>query len=358
MMANGKWAVIVGNGYNSDAGEAKIFIIYVEEGADGSWDVGDWVELGTGVTGDNGMNAPVVADLDGDFIADRIYAGDLKGNLWVYDVTDSSDSNWQSAYVDGLGAPEPLFTAKDSSGVAQPITSRPLITINPDTATSGNGVNVLAYFGTGKFIEQSDFTDSQNQSFYAVWDRGTDSLDRSDLEVRTIAAAVATDDDGNTFDTRTVSGNEVTWWNGTSGEYGWYMDFLETGERLTVSPAIFANNIFMLTSVPSSAACSNGGQGWVMSVSTSGLPSNQPPYDINDDGVTDEDDYGYIGNPILTGLPSGSSFIGTSESVVGEESCRSLLQVYSDSQGNLTNEYLQLCSNAVGRMSWQEMLVH
>ncbi|WP_317932999.1 pilus assembly protein [Halioxenophilus sp. WMMB6] len=359
MMANGKWAAILGNGYNSGSGEAKLFIVYLEQGVDGSWSSGDWVELSTGIGSDNGMGAPVLADLNGDYIPDRIYAGDLKGNLWAFDVSDTSDANWHSAYLDGT-TPKPLFTAKDSSGNVQPITTQPLITLNPSTTKAGNGENVLVFFGTGKFIELSDYTDNSAQTFYAVWDRGDDQLLRGNLTARTLAAATLTDVNGDTVSTRTVSGSTISWWNGTTGSYGWYMDLPETGERNIVEPYVLQGTLFFATSVPSTASCSNGGKGWVNSVGTDGLSSTTPIYDADGDGDVDEDDLGYVGERVEDGLPSGAAYIGGGDGSVATDPCpkkNGQYQAFSTSSGEV--QYRWVCpadAAAVGRMSWQEML--
>lgn len=361
-MSNGQWAVIVGNGYNSGSGEAKIFVIFIEEGVDGAWEAGDWIELSTGVSGDNGMGPPVIADLDGDFIADRIYAGDLKGNLWAFDVTDSNEDNWQSAYSAG-GSPEPLLVATDTSGTPQPITTQPLLTFNPDTPRVGNEPNVLVFFGTGKFIEISDFTDNSPQAFYAVWDRGDSALTRTDLTSRTLMNTTITNAEGENVTLRTVDGDDLTWWNGSTGSYGWRMTFPVDGERTIVEPAILRGALFFASSLPSTSSCSNGGQGFVNSVSTNGLTTHVPFFDADDDGDIDADDLGYVGEAVLDGLPSGAAYIGNGDgfSGGGGGECpenNGQIQVYSTSSGEL--EYRLVCPpgpDAIGRMSWQELLV-
>lgn len=357
MMANGKWAAILGNGYNSDSGEAKVFIIYIEEGADGSWTTGEWIELDTGITGDNGMGPPVLADLDGDYVVDRIYAGDLKGNLWAFDVTSTSDGSWSSAYMDG-STPKPLFTATDSDGTAQPFTTQPIITTNPENSTAGNGVNVQVYIGAGKFIESDDYLDNSSMTFYSVWDRGSHSLGRSNLTARTLTSTTGTDVDGNTFESRGVSGSDISWFNGTSGSYGWYMDLPELGERVIVEPYVLQGAVFFATSLPSTTSCSNGGKGWVLSVSTNGLEPTTPIFDANGDGLIDENDLGYVGEQVLGGLPSGAAYIGGGSG--SSDPCpkqNGQYQAFSTSSGEI--HYRWVCppdGAAVGRMSWQEML--
>ena len=79
-----RWAAVVGNGYNDlGSGEAKLFVIFLEGGLDGTWTSGsDYIEITTeaGDTGNrNGLSTPAVIDSDGDGLADRVYAGDLEG---------------------------------------------------------------------------------------------------------------------------------------------------------------------------------------------------------------------------------------------------------------------------------------
>jgi type IV pilus assembly protein PilY1 len=98
-VANDKWAVIIGNGYNnteadghaSTTGHAYLYILFIEEGIDGTWNTADYVKIDTGegsVGIPNGLATPAPIDADGDGDIDRIYAGDLLGNLWAFDVSD------------------------------------------------------------------------------------------------------------------------------------------------------------------------------------------------------------------------------------------------------------------------------
>ncbi len=97
-MNNGKWAAIFGNGYNdTGTGQASLFILFIEEGLDGTWSATDYKKLSTGVgstTDRNGLASPSVIDTNGDYKADRIYAGDLLGNMWVFDVSGSNTDGW------------------------------------------------------------------------------------------------------------------------------------------------------------------------------------------------------------------------------------------------------------------------
>lgn len=90
---NGRWAAIIPNGYHSETGRAALFVLFLDGGLDGTWTPGkDYVKILVGNSGDdnvnnrNGLSEPVAVDLDDDGIIDHIYAGDLKGQMWTFDV--------------------------------------------------------------------------------------------------------------------------------------------------------------------------------------------------------------------------------------------------------------------------------
>ena len=118
-----------------------------------------------------------------------MYAGDLLGNMWKFDLTSTTPGNWKVAYTAAPASAQPLYIARDSANNRQPITSRPEVGRGPN----GNGMQIL--FGTGKFLE--DPTDRQlapgfDQSFYGIYDPNTDASDRftgrTDLRAQTITA--------------------------------------------------------------------------------------------------------------------------------------------------------------------------
>jgi hypothetical protein len=92
----GTWVAIFGNGYNDlGSGEASLFIVDIEKGVDGDWQSGDYIKLSTGVgtaASRNGLASPALADIDGNGTVDRVYAGDLEGNLWAFDMENPNSS--------------------------------------------------------------------------------------------------------------------------------------------------------------------------------------------------------------------------------------------------------------------------
>ena len=277
-LADGRWAMVTGNGYHSTdidlrvsdqsspalanlgfsaTGNAVVFVVDLatwlfdpdDQGGQfdtgsGSWispseltnpgdtpvsasvplleDVSALSELGVPAARPNGMADVAPVDLDGDGIIDRLYAGDERGALWRIDVDDADPDNWRFAFADGT-TPEPLFDASVASSRLQPITTRPEVTFHPTLP----GYMVL--FGTGKFHEVEDLsaTGLDTQSFYGIWDQyagGTTAPDIDDADLleqtiddeSTIEADV--DGDGVTEPTRfrVTSNNLPSWRTGTN----------------------------------------------------------------------------------------------------------------------------------------------
>jgi len=219
-MANGHWAAIFGNGYNSASGKAILFIKDLEDGTVYKLDTaaGDSVNK-------NGLSTPTAIDINNDGIVDAIYAGDLKGNLWKFAVSDTDATQWDIAYQSGSpAAPAPLFTATDGSSNAQPITAK------VDVGAHPNG-GVLVYFGTGKYIEVSDVSSTDVQTLYAIWDDGVAVAGRSSLAPQEIileTTGTFTDPSSTTLSSsvRVTTNNPVNYSaTGTNPDRkGWYMD--------------------------------------------------------------------------------------------------------------------------------------
>jgi Tfp pilus tip-associated adhesin PilY1 len=106
--------LIAGNGYNSTDGKAVLYIFIIN--ADGS--LSAIKKLDTGAAGDNGLSGPAFIDTDKNGTADAVFAGDLKGNVWKFDISDKDPNVWNVAFTN-----TPLFKAVNASNQAQPITA-------------------------------------------------------------------------------------------------------------------------------------------------------------------------------------------------------------------------------------------
>ena len=361
---NRRWAAIVGNGYNSANGVATLFVIFLDGGIDGSWTTTadyattDYIEISTntGIPSDaNGLSTPALVDLDGNGTTDRVYAGDLRGNLWAFDLcnADSSgecqSSDWEVGYKLGT-TPQPLFTATDASSNVQPITVKPVVIKHPteaDDVGGTNAPNTLIFFGTGQYLVEGDRTSTGQQTFYGVWDEGSQVLDRNDLVEQTFQS-------GFPSNVRVPTNNSVPYdASGASKRYGWFIDLPTTGERVVANPKIRGAHVFFNSLIPETTACSYGGYGWLHAVNQSngGYPE-EPVFDYNGDGQVDDADVVTDGTQSLPptamrfddGLPTESNFLGT-------------YQYTASSDGNVEKMTIKVESKGpTGRLSWQEIL--
>lgn len=338
-----RWGVVVGNGYNDlGSGEAKLFILFIEEGLDGTWSAGDYVEISTEVgntTNRNGLSTPAVIDTDGDGLADRAYAGDLEGNMWAFDLSGSNAGNWEVAHKQG-STPKPLFVAPAN----QQITSTPVIVRNNQMPTvSSNFPNTLVMFGTGQYLTTADITTASTQTMYGVYDAGDRERDRSDLVQQSIAL-------GNTPGGavgRTLTDNAVSY----TTDYGWFIDLPDSGERVVTDAVIRGDLVFFNTMRPDTNPCEAGGRGWLMVAKwiNGGRPS-EVAFDINGDSLLDTDD------TINTHAAAGVEIIGIPTSPVNLANKR--YTSTTQTTGGSTIQVTDIIKNdgpKTGRLSWEEL---
>ncbi len=293
---------IFGNGYNSSSGKA---ILYVLEASTGRL----LRKIDTGEGGDNGLSTPALIDVDLDRRVDYVYAGDLKGNLWKFDLTSSNPMQWGIAYgEDGNGdgvldaadgdTPMPVFRAPSQS-----ITGRPdIMAMSGECAPQIPGYMVI--FGTGKFLGQSDRLDTSQQSIYGIWDYGDDSDDSEylgSIEDRTsgqltsklilapisIASEITQDghthrvfndssayyttiDDDEDGDFSNANNANETNFGNPMKYAGWFFDFpmmpdphALPGERVTADVAIRGGTVVVTSFAPATEFCNCGGISWL-----------------------------------------------------------------------------------------------
>ena len=340
--SNKRWAVIVGNGYNNTGdGEAKLFVLFIDGGLDGTWTAGtDYIEITTGVGtagSPDGLATPAVVDTDGDGIADRVYAGDLSGNLWAFDLTDTDPSNWKIAYKQGSTL-KPVFNTG-----GQPITTKPVVTRHPTVPTAAsNEPNIMVFFGTGQYLVSGDKSTTSTQTMYGVWDDGPNGsalpYTSSDLVQQTL-------DGSSTSTSRVLTDNAADY----TSVKGWYFNLPTSGERIVVNPKIRGDYVFYNTLIPDNTACSYGGSGWLMvAKQENGGNPDSSVFDVNNDGSVDSSDLlsgnAVAGKAFTEGLPAESNFLSDNQYTPG--STGNLDQGAVDSGASIQD----------GRMSWREVL--
>ena len=270
-----RWAVVMGNGYNSANGRPVLLIQYL----DGDKELLRIPAVAT--DSGNGLSAPRLVDISGDGKPDVVYAGDLKGNLWKFLINTKDSSSWGVASWEGKPAGTPLFianrgtghSANTNSSTRQSITAAPSVRVNDRTKTvTEGGVDktlpvggMMVAFGTGRNITKLDQAELQQQTLYSVLDNtryvremtGTApnekptgrinvctttsgvcgelvkssadlprAVSQDELVQTTVPSTVAQTRDGRQF--WKVNATTINW----AEKKGWFMDFPLTRERL------------------------------------------------------------------------------------------------------------------------------
>ena len=249
---DGRWVVYLTSGYNNVLpGDGKSYLYAIDA------QTGEILDrVGTGV-GCNGMSttspctagnidpsglAKINAWVDASYYnntAQRIYGGDLKGNVWRFQYDSSSGTPVLTATR--------ITTLTDPSGTPQPITTKPelgLINNQP-----------VVYVATGKMLGTTDTSTTQVQSIYAF----VDDLTSTPITIRGNSAYVQQTLTASGPDTRTATSNAVDW----STQKGWYVDLPDTGERVNVDPVLQLGTLIVPSNVPSTDTCTAGGYGWI-----------------------------------------------------------------------------------------------
>jgi type IV pilus assembly protein PilY1 len=151
---DGKWIVILTSGYNNADGIGYFFIVDAETGK-----LLNKVSTGVGNTSNEAGLANVTAFVKSaaDFTADAAYAGDLLGNVWRLDLAGITKANYSKM-------PTRIAQLKSASGVAQPITTSPVVEYDQKEKKR------IVFVGTGKLLHEQDIGNNSAQSFYAIYD--------------------------------------------------------------------------------------------------------------------------------------------------------------------------------------------
>ncbi|MBP9721715.1 MAG: hypothetical protein KBD64_00995 [Gammaproteobacteria bacterium] len=285
-----KWAVIFGNGYNntnedsykSTTGNAVLFVLNPQDGS-----IIKKIDTGVGKSSDpsglgrpNGLSSPTVVDYDNDGIADYVYAGDIFGNMWKFDIRSTTPSSWTAVK---------LFNNNRS-----PMQS---VTSAPDVKKYSNGAGLIVYFGTGKFLGSDDIVGTGKNSIYGVLDDlKTTGITVSQLVEQTISNLSAT--------SRGLSSNPVTW--GT--QYGWVIN-LPTNELILNKPRLSQGYLLLSSYVPdpNNTVCVNNQKGYIYTIDpTTGGALLGSAIDINNDGVIDSNDL--VNNKAVSGIQINTEY--------------------------------------------------
>jgi type IV pilus assembly protein PilY1 len=332
------WVVIFGNGYDSYNGKAVLYVLDALTGT-----LIRKIDTGAGGEADrpkNGLSSPAVVDVDDDDRADFAYAGDLRGNLWKFDLRAADPSAWRVVHENASGQPQPLFTTAPRPGeTGQPITTMPQV------LRHNKKPGYVVVFGTGKFLNEIDRIDHSAQTLFGVWDSDSAPKD-APLDQRKYLGVW--NRDANSFSNQTAGNllkQEVSlqqtmpmnnsdigetdatirltssnsraasgWWSADNlgGYMGWYLDLpgrsdigvvggaaalnpamfnTDAAERIVKDPLIRDGKVIAVSFIPSGAPCGAGGYSFLMELSAfTGDRPNTVQLDINGDSKLTADD--------------------------------------------------------------------
>ncbi|MES2771980.1 MAG: PilC/PilY family type IV pilus protein, partial [Pseudomonadota bacterium] len=282
--SDGKWVVLVTSGYNNNVvpgnnaatGDGKGYL-YVLDANTGrllekiSTDVGD-------TTTPSGLSkiSAWVENAQTDNTTLRVYGGDYLGNLWRFDLPRE---------VGSTITVKRLARLTDPSNLAQPITSAPEL----GRCESKD----MVYIGSGSYLGDSDVSNAQTQTIYAIKDTGTElgvlrpdsnaAASSGDMLQRTLTPFVGSD--GRATGELIISNNSTDLDLAT--RRGWFMDLDQhregldeqtgqtidlPGERvnmLSLPVQLVRNTLVAVTNQPAAAvnACQIGGVSYQYNIS-------------------------------------------------------------------------------------------
>lgn len=289
----GHTVAIIANGIDSTNGSATLFVHDLQTGTVLARLVAD---TGSG----NGLFAPRGADLDGNGTLDRVYAGDLKGNLWRFDLAGTAAADWKVA-----NAGAPLFRARDVGGNPQPITGGIGLAREPLTQ------RVWVTFGTGRFLSEDDSKDTATQSLYGLYDDGSAVGSRTALVARSFTVHDAS------LRLRGIEAHGAL----PQDKRGWVIDLgvpspQNDGERVVATPLVRGRAAVIASIIPASGnRCAPGGRGYLNAVDVftgTALPGSggsSSYFDLNGNGRSDDD--------VLSGTDGQKHAVGSVDVGVG-----------------------------------------
>lgn len=356
---DGNWGAVFGNGWCSttdaangnctaSGGPAGIYVMSIDQTSGRP----SFRFISTGESGTpndpNGIAHVTPVDLDGDRIYDYAYAGDLKGNVWRFDLTDTQGSSWATKQ------PQKIFTTQSG----QPISTKIVVS----RAEKGNRGDVLLNFGTG--LRKVGYTDEATtyatgtQSIYGLRDRqaaafpngGGTTAAQINGRTRLQQHRVTDRSKG------TLSNDKVNWTNYD----GWYMD-LETVnlglddkgkpniqyEQVIYNPYLdqgkyFIVNTFINGSSPILTCTETQVTGYTYPFETTTGSVVRGFFDKNTENTTKRSQYNAIGSPQLLRTVDGKIWL-----------------LSKDSGGNVRLDEVFLPSELgtykIRRLSWREI---
>ena len=227
------WVVLVASGYNNPTGKGFLYVLNPKSPTKAGQ-----LLAKIPLPGDTGTDiSPTGLSTIRAFTASRqnpyvlqAYGGDLKGNVWRFDLSNPDATKWKA---------ELIATLKDAATKPQPITSGVRIEIDQN-----NNVDRYLFVGTGKLLDQPDLTDtSVTNTLYVIKDGSRTTPEPAPAPPYSRANLNA------------VTGTSITGFSGTATGRGWYQDATTTSQKVNSDVHADLNIVAFAFSEPSLDPC-------------------------------------------------------------------------------------------------------
>lgn len=234
--------VLVTSGYETPDGLGRLWML----NPDGTV-VREFLTPSGGTTSAPAELAHVTGYLEDTGTVRYVYAGDLQGHLWRFDLDNTGT---------GSAGVTKLASLRDASGNAQPMTAAPEVTY-----IDGKRVVIV---GTGRLLSESDLGGSATQSVYAIADgsdignaRAATGINGLVQQTYTSAPAAITD-------------LTVNW----STKRGWFVD-LPAGEKVTATPQLARGSLLFASNL-TDTNCGASSKLYALDVTNGGIVDDAP----------------------------------------------------------------------------------
>ena len=255
----GSWYLIFGSGVATGTGTSAgdgstasryVYIFNLQTGA--LVRKVDMASVDSGISSKKVFMAdPITVDLGVDYQVDKGYIGASYYNAgWlgkIYRINineDTTPNNW---------------TFSTFMSLPKPVTAAPTAAVDPYD-------RLWLYFGTGRYFNDSDRSDTTDQKLYGVWDPGTGTVDPvsglndvTNIRVYENKGVYNNTTYVSTFDAYLAARrNEY----GSGTRHGWDLT-MTAGERSLHKPTVLGGIVLFPTFKPTSDACGYGGSSYL-----------------------------------------------------------------------------------------------
>ncbi len=251
------WAAVMTSGYDSFTGEGKVAALDIQDGSKlFIWDDGGSYadklttqakEAQIAGSPYYTLSSPAALDSDMDGYLDLIYAGDTEGSLWKFYYDYEYDA-WKKCELFNTGG--------------QAITAPPALAFDVHR-------NLRIYFGTGKYLEESDKANNTRNAFYCLvetpFDDDDPNIDHPNEghythtgsltgQLQDLTAVVTKEQFDNDLDAAARA---------RATDKGWYFGLdiptASPAERVLGKALVVSGVVFFTSFVPSQDICGYGG---------------------------------------------------------------------------------------------------